>query len=264
MPHSEFWTERTVAWYARAVARSDFAPRVLAVIGPALDECKSALDVGAGCGALALPLARRMGWVTAVEPSAAMARALREAAARAGPGRVTVIEAAWGEVPVEPHDLVVCAHVGGLLNADSPFLADAKRLARRLVLLIRDAPRPEDQDKFFYRELYPALLGRPYEHRSHADETLGGLRALGMEPRVTLVEYCSDQPFTDLDEACDFWMTYMGLEGPGPRAYLARFLKERLVSNGRELIAPFRKTAAVFVWSPAGAQESGGAAARPN
>jgi len=257
MPHSEFWTERTVAWYARAVARSDFAPRVLAVIGPALDECKSALDVGAGCGALALPLARRMGWVTAVEPSAAMARALREAAARAGLGRVTVIEAAWGEVPVEPHDLVVCAHVGGLLNADSPFLADAKRLARRLVVLIRDAPRPEDQDKFFYRELYPALLGRPYEHRSHADETLGGLRALGMAPRVTLCEYSSDQPFIDLEEACDFWMTYMGLQGSGPRAYLEGFLRERLLSASGELIAPFRKPAAVFVWSPAEAQASG-------
>jgi len=264
MPHSEFWTERTVAWYARAVARSDFAPRVLAVIGPALDECKSALDVGAGCGALALPLARRMGWVTAVEPSAAMARALREAAARAGLGRVTVIEAAWGEVPVEPHDLVVCAHVGGLLNADSPFLADAKRLARRLVVLIRDAPRPEDQDKFFYRELYPALLGRPYEHRSHADETLGGLRALGMAPRVTLCEYSSDQPFIDLEEACDFWMTYMGLQGSGPRAYLEGFLRERLLSAGGELIAPFKKTAAVFVWSPAEAQASGPGAALPN
>jgi len=264
MPHSEFWTERTVAWYARAVARSDFAPRVLAVIGPALDECKSALDVGAGCGALALPLARRMGWVTAVEPSAAMARALREAAARAGLGGVTVIEAAWGEVPVERHDLVVCAHVGGLLNADSPFLADAKRLARRLVLLIRDAPRPEDQDKFFYRELYPALLGRPYEHRSHADETLGGLRALGMAPRVTLCEYSSDQPFIDLEEACDFWMTYMGLQGSGPRAYLEGFLRERLLSAGGELIAPFKKTAAVFVWSPAEAQASGPGAALPN
>ena len=263
MPHSEFWTERTVAWYARAVARSDFAPRVLAVIGPALDECKSALDVGAGCGALALPLARRMGWVTAVEPSAAMARALREAAARAGFGGVTVIEAAWGEVPVEPHDLVVCAHVGGLLNADSPFLADAKRLARRLVVLIRDAPRPEDQDKFFYRELYPALLGRPYEHRSHADETLGGLRALGMAPRVTLCEYSSDQPFIDLEEACDFWMTYMGLQGSGPRAYLEGFLRERLLSAGGELIAPFKKTAAVFVWSPAEAQASGPGDALP-
>lgn len=263
MPHSEFWTERTVAWYARAVARSDFAPRVLAVIGPALDECKSALDVGAGCGALALPLARRMGWVTAVEPSAAMARALREAAPRAGLGRVTVIEAAWGEVPVERHDLVVCAHVGGLLNADSPFLADAKRLARRLVVLIRDAPRPEDQDKFFYRELYPALLGRPYEHRSRADETLGGLRALGMAPRVTLCEYSSDQPFIDLEEACDFWMTYMGLQGSGPRAYLKGFLRERLLSAGGELIAPFKKTAAVFVWSPAEAQASGAGDALP-
>jgi len=264
MPNSEFWTERTVAWYARAVERSDFAERVLAAVGPALDRCEDALDVGAGCGALALPLARRLHRVTALEPSPAMARALREAAARAGLDRLTVIEAAWGEVAVAAHDLVVCAHVGGLLKTDSPFLADARVLARRLVVLVRDAPRPRDQDKFFYRDLYPALLGRPYEHRSHADETLEGLRALGMEPRVTLVEYRSDQPFTDLDEACDFWMTYMGLEGPGPRAYLAGFLRERLVSTGRELIAPFRKTAAVFIWSPAGAQESGAAATRPN
>ena len=43
-------------------------------------------------------------------------------------------------------------------------------------------------------------------------------------------------------------MTYLGLEGEAPRAYLTRFLGERLIRRGRELIAPFRKTAAVISW----------------
>ncbi|MBI2528326.1 MAG: class I SAM-dependent methyltransferase [Candidatus Rokubacteria bacterium] len=250
MPRTEFWTDRTVGWYARALARSDFAAKVVAAIGPALAGCRDALDVGAGCGALALPLAQRLERVTALEPSPAMARGLRQAAAAAGLGNVTVVEAAWGEVDVAPHDLVVCAHVGELLKAGSAFLAATPALTRRLLVLVRDAPRAEDQDKFFYRELYPALLGRVYEHRSHASETLAGLRAVGIEPRVTTIEYSSDQPFEDLDEACDFWMTYMGLEGQPPRDYLKGFLSERLVKTDGKWRAPFRKTAVLFIWSP--------------
>lgn len=256
MPRTEFWTDRTAGWYARAVARSDFAAKVLGAVGGALGGCRGALDVGAGCGALALPLARCLERVTALEPSPAMGRALRRAAAAEGVGNVTVLDAAWGETEVAPHDLVVCAHVGELLKPGSSFLAAAPALARRLLVLVRDAPRREDQDKFFYRELYPALLGRAYQHRSHSDETLTGLRALGIEPRVTMVEYSSDQPFDDLEEACDFWMIYMGLEGPGTRAYLEGFLRERLISTGRELIAPFRKRATIFVWSPLALQPS--------
>ena len=60
-PRDEFWTERTVAWYERADARGDSAARVLAAVPDLLAGCRSALDVGAGFGALALPLARRLG-----------------------------------------------------------------------------------------------------------------------------------------------------------------------------------------------------------
>jgi SAM-dependent methyltransferase len=245
---AEFWTERTVAWYGRANEQSDYAARVLGALGPALDACRDALDVGAGFGALALPLASRLESVTALEPSAAMARALRAGAASTGLANVTVIEAAWGEAPVRPHDLVICAHVGGLLDGGSTFLGEAGRLARRLVAFIRDLPAGPDDDKFFYRELYPALLGRPYEHRCRADDTVAGLERLGIHPAVTPIEYSSDQPFDSLEEACDFWMTYMGLEGPEPRAYLRRYLAARLARRGGEWIAPFRKRAAVIAW----------------
>jgi SAM-dependent methyltransferase len=247
---SSFWTDRTVAWYRRAAERGDYGERVLEAIGSRLDGCRDALDVGAGCGALSIPLARRLERVTALEPTRTMADGLQAWAREAGLANITVVEAAWGEVQVAPHDLVLCAHVGGLLRGDSPFLREVGRVARRLVVLVRDAPATQRDDKFFFSELYPALLGRPYEHRCDAEETLAAIRTLGITPAVTPIDYVSDQPFTDLEEACDFWMIYMGLEGVASRAYLRRFLAERLTRHGDEWVAPYRKSALVLAWEP--------------
>jgi SAM-dependent methyltransferase len=250
-PRAGVWTEKTVRWYERADARSDYAAQVLAALGPDLADCRDALDVGAGFGALTLPLARRLSAVTALEPAPAMARALRARAARAGLANIEVVEAAWGEVAAPRRDLVLCAHVAGLMGGDSPFLGEVGTVARRLVALVRDADAGRPRDKFFFGELYPVLLGRPYERCcGDVGETVAALRRLGVSPRVTPIEYASDQPFDDLGEACDFWMTYMGLEGEGPRGYLERFLGERLERRGSGLVAPLRKTAAVITWAP--------------
>ena len=247
-PRSALWTDQTAARYRRASERGDYAARVLEAIGPRLDFCRTALDVGAGCGALAIPLARRLRSVTALEPSPAMARELRRWTIEAGLGNVAVVEAAWGVGRADPHDLVLCAHVGNLLCAESDFLREVGRVARRLVVLVRDTTSARGGDKFFYRELYPILLGRPYSACGRADDTVAALRSLGVRPTVTEIEYHSDQPFTDLAEACEFWMAYLGLSDPASRAYLAGFLGERLVRRDGGWIAPFRKTAAVITW----------------
>jgi len=235
-------------WYRRAAERGDYAARVLEAIEPRLRHCETLLDVGAGCGALAVPLARRLRAVTALEPSPAMAGELRAWAAETGLGNLTVVEGAWG-VPVEPHDVVVCAHVGSLLR-DPGFPRQAGRHARQLVVLVRDlAPAEADRDKFFFRELYPILLGRPYPRRREPADPVAALRARGIHADVTQISYRSDQPFADLEEACEFWMTYLGRSDPGARAYLGAFLRERLVRLDGEWIAPFRKSAAVITWS---------------
>jgi hypothetical protein len=247
----EFWTERKVAWYRRAVARSDYGATVLGAVHSVLAECASALDVGAGCGALALPLAGRLRQVTALEPAPAMARALREEAAARGLANVEVVEAAWGEAPVGRHDLVLCAHVGELLRPSAAFLREVARTARRWVVLVRDAvPEPgEVRDKFFFGELYPRLLGRPYE-TGYPDpaETVESLRALGFTPDVTAIRYRSDQPFDDLEEACGFWEEYLGLAPGVERRFLRGFLAERLVRDDGGWLAPFAKRALIISW----------------
>ncbi len=219
---------------------------MLGAVSAAIEDCRTALDVGAGFGALTLPLARHLRHVTALEPSPAMAAALRRAAAREARTNVTVVPAAWGDVAVDRHDLVVCAHVGPLLAPHSAFLREVGGIATRAVVLVHDAGGGDD--KFFFRELYPALLGRPYERNRDPDAPVRALTALGIVPRVSLVQYRSDQPFTSLEEACEFWMTYMRVDGEDARTVLRRFLAERLTRDGNGWRAPFRKRVRVIAW----------------
>ncbi len=234
-----------MAWYQRAIARSNYADRVLDAIRPLLDDCATALDVGAGPGALTIPLARRLDRVTAVEPSGTMASALRATVARERLDNVTVIEAAWGDVAIAPHDLVLCARVSPLLRSGSSFMSALPTLARVGVALVRDAP---GGDKLFFAELYPILLGRPYERTHMFDETLTELERRGIAPNVTEIDYSTDQPFDTLDEACDFWMEYMGLEGAETRAWLRDFLAERLTREGSGWVGPCRNRGIVIWW----------------
>jgi SAM-dependent methyltransferase len=235
-----------VRWYERANARSDYAATVLGAAASILLGSRTVLDVGAGFGALTVRLAAWAEHVTALEPSRAMVRALRRALVGHEITNVTIVAAAWGERPVPAHDAVVCAHVGPLLRPGSSFLAALPDLARRAVVLVRDVPGPDD--KFFFSELYPRLLGRVYERGGGVDELLDDLRGRGIRPVVRVVSYRSDQPFTSLEEACEFWMAYLGRTDAATRRYLRPFLAARLAREGDGWIARYRKRAAVIGW----------------
>jgi len=93
------------------------------------------LDVGAGAGRFALPLALAVGEVIALEPSPAMRAALEEEAARHGIANVRPVAATWP--PDDPAlaksvraDVVLVAHLGYDIEAIGPFL-DALEAAAR-------------------------------------------------------------------------------------------------------------------------------------
>ena len=104
----------------------------------------SLLDVGAGGGRLALPLALTCRSVTAVEPSPSMCAVLRETADESGIA-VHVVESEWLDAAVGPADVVLCSHVLYVIQNIGPFVRKLESHARREVLVVMFQAAPQSQ-----------------------------------------------------------------------------------------------------------------------
>ncbi len=138
------------------------------------------LDVGAGAGRYALPLARRVREVVAVEPSAGMRAGLQELAAEYGIGNVQVLEARWPMADAPRGAVALIAHVGYDVEAIGPFLSGLEQAASRLCVAV-------------LMERSPAAAAAPYFEAIHGEsrvplpalpEFVALLRARSREPEV--------------------------------------------------------------------------------
>jgi SAM-dependent methyltransferase len=105
------------------------------------------LDIGAGAGRYALPLARCAQEVIAVDASRAMVERLRAAAAEHGIDNLRVVEGRWPAAGPIPADVAFISHVGYDIEDIGAFLGGMEASARRLcvaVLLERPPPHPYD------------------------------------------------------------------------------------------------------------------------
>jgi SAM-dependent methyltransferase len=100
------------------------------------------VDVGAGAGRFAIPLARSVSRVFAVEPSAAMGEALLEDARRSKLRNLTLVKARWEDVADVHGDLVFSAHVVYSMLEIGPFVRylDAAALTWAAVLVFEESP----------------------------------------------------------------------------------------------------------------------------
>lgn len=94
------------------------------------------LDIGAGGGRLALPLALTCRSVTAVEPSPSMCAVLRETASEYNIENVSIVESGWLDADVEPADVALCSHVVYVIEDIGAFVRKMDRHARRLVMAV--------------------------------------------------------------------------------------------------------------------------------
>ncbi len=155
------------------------------------------LDIGAGAGRYALPLALAGGSVTAIEPSAAMATALRAGAEEHGVRGVRVIEAEW-PMPDPPHgDVSFIAHVGYGSEEIGPFLDAMEAATRRLCVAMMLARAPSSAADSYWLPVHgverPPLPALP--------EFLRVLLARGRLFELRLVarfEQARDDPEADL------------------------------------------------------------------
>lgn len=244
-----FWNRLKAGWYRKGLEYSTLPGIAVSYMLARTADSKTYLDVGAGCGTLAIPLATAGKKVTALDSSPAMIEILKEEIAKRGIEGIKPVCAAWGEVEMKPHDVVVCANVPALLAEPRGFLKDAARLAKKAVFLIENADPASD--KFYYRELYPLLFNRPFGQRSDYFKTCSALHEMGIFANVEVIEYDFDQPFDDMGEAVEFWKEYLGIVTGEHDRKLREFLEKKLVRKKGMLFARFHKKAAIMWWRQA-------------
>jgi SAM-dependent methyltransferase len=212
------------------------------------------LDIGAGAGRYALPLALRVAEVIAVEPSASMRNALRSGKSEHGLANLTLVGAAWpdalaelGEPPVA--DVAFIAHVGYDIEAIGPFLDGMDRAAGRMcVAMLTDQSPASVADPF-----WPLVHDMERVPLPALPELLELLRARGRHPEVERVER-APRTFDSFEGLATFvrrqlWIDESGSKEDRFRAALASSARER-DDDGWTLASPPVGAIGLVTWSP--------------
>ncbi len=154
------------------------------------------LDVGAGGGRYALPLALAVREVVAIDPSPSMLGALREDAAAAGIENVRVIEARWPMADPPNGDVGLMAHVGYDIAEIGPFLDALESASRRLCVAVMGESAMTTIATLLWERIHGELRVR----LPALPELLVVLAARGRMPEVRLVDR-TPPTLASLDEA---------------------------------------------------------------
>ena len=147
------------------------------------------LDIGAGGGRYALPLALAVREVIAIDPSAGMLAVLRELMQEHDIANVRVVEGRWpldaalaarlGPLPIA--DVALIAHVGYDIEAIGPFLDAMEAAVRRTCVAVLMESTPASVAEPFW----PPVHGESRIPLPALPEFVELLRVRGREPQVS-------------------------------------------------------------------------------
>ena len=224
------------------------------------------LDVGAGAGRFALPVARGVSEVIALDPSERMLASLREIAAEHDIGNVRTILARWPladprAIDALRADIVLIAHVGYDVEAIGPFVQALEVAARRRCLAVLMERQPASTIDPFW----PLVHGEARVALPALPDFLELLRARGRRPEVSYLPRPATR-YGTFDEALAFarrqtWVA----EGSDKDQRLVAAVRERATETpeGWTLPTPDMRMGVVR-WLPGGERLEPIAAAIPD
>jgi 2-polyprenyl-3-methyl-5-hydroxy-6-metoxy-1,4-benzoquinol methylase len=157
------------------------------------------IDVGAGGGRLALPLALHCRRVVAVEPSDSMASVLLDQAGEYGVANISLVRESWEEAVVEPAEIVLCCHVLYTVRDVAPFVRKLDSHALRKVLVVLYHAPPQSQNS----PLWARVHGEERLPLPSAPQLVPVLSELGIDASFERLAPQPPRGFDSLDDAID-------------------------------------------------------------
>lgn len=125
-----------------------------------INKGSSILDIGAGYGRVAIPLAREVGRITVIEPAHAFMNRLKENARQEGANNIEFVEELWSDFQLnEKYDFVYCT--GGPAGRDPESLMKMHEASRGYCALEFVASPLNVWD--FFGQIYPLVIGEPFQ-----------------------------------------------------------------------------------------------------
>lgn len=189
------WDRKASSFSSRNQS-SPFVSQILDLLP--LTPSSTVLDIGCGPGTLALPIARRVQSVTAIDYSAGMLSTLRELAEKASIGNIRTVQASWEDdwdaLDIVRHDITLASRSLAVADLRSA-LHRLNHFASSTVFIVdRISPSPFDPEAF-------AAVGRRFECGPDYIYVLNTLYTMGIHPNVRIISLERETRFADLDDA---------------------------------------------------------------
>ncbi|HDR74019.1 MAG TPA: class I SAM-dependent methyltransferase [Methanoculleus sp.] len=251
---ASFWDAKDAARRFYRMAQENNGERIEKTIrGLPLTPQSRVLDVGAGPGALAIPIARQVRHVTAVEPSKGMVSVLEENIEQEGIVNIDVVQNRWEDVSVAedlspPYDIVFASY-----SLDVPDLRGAvmklEEASSRYVSLYWFAG--ETSWDAMSRELWPLLHGCSFVPSPKCDILYNVLYSMGIYPNIEVFPFRHINRFADLAEAVGHFAPRYFAETTGQKEILRQYLSSHARSDGDTIIVPGHSTRVKIWWEKA-------------
>jgi SAM-dependent methyltransferase len=248
---SHDWSKKENAERYDANARSGYDERVKATIA-SLGAGKEmrVLDIGAGPGTIAIPLAPLVAEITAVEPGAGMLGVLRAHAEREGIRNITCVQKLWEDVDSArdlqgPYDIVIASLSLTMHDIREALLKmDASSSGSVHLFWFVDMPFWERMSF----DLWQPLHGRPYYPGPKTDCLFGVLYQMEVYPDVTMMMLAKEYRFGSRQEMLAFFRKRFAAKTPGQVRIVDDYITPLIREQGDEIVISGDSTFAHVRW----------------
>ena len=244
--NDELWWDRRSEEFDRRMKTNEYIEKMIAKIDPKPES--TVLDVGCGPGTLAIPFAKRVKSVTALDMSKMMLQFVMKNARSEGLTNITCLQRRWEEVTVgrnlKPHDLVICSRS---FPERSPWhtLYQLNSAARKCVYITMWANG--DEYETFYQSIY-RNIGKEYRPPPDYIYVYNMLYQEGILANVEFIEYTDHLQYSDIDATMQDWMWRIRPENKDQENRLNHYLLKQFAKNKNSKMEKRLKCRWALIW----------------
>jgi SAM-dependent methyltransferase len=245
------WNRKENAERYDANARNEYDERVKTTIASlGVGKDMRVLDIGAGPGTLAIPLAPFVKEITAVEPGAGMVGVLKAHAEREGIRNITCVQKVWEDVDIArdlqgPYDIVI-ASLSLTMHDIREALRKMDAASSGTVHLFWFVDMPFWERMSF--DLWQPLHGRPYYPGPKTDCLFGVLYQMGIYPDVAMMTLAKEYRFGSREEMLAFFRKRFAAKTPEQKRIVDDYLTPLIRMREGEIVVSGDSTFAHMWW----------------